>query len=173
MDMVLNRKDIILNVSDSWNQELITEGDALFDRKIIDKPLLSFIQGNPTKMYVETVLMRARTTKKTVSRRYRCDELGMKRYCEMKITPLNDGKLKIAHSILRVESSIHPIVGNIRKFDNEREQHKRRCAICCKYEYENAWLEIEDYLVIKKMLPENSVFGDVHYDLCPKCKTTY
>ncbi|MFT5599504.1 MAG: hypothetical protein ACI823_002592 [Chitinophagales bacterium] len=173
MFIILNRKDVIITVGDSWDYELITGGQEPLSRGIIDKHLFSFIQGDVTKISVNAVLTRARSLKNKLSRSYRCDELGVRRYCEMRITPLKDGKLKIDHFILRVESRVLPIDSYTYNSVNEREKKTRRCSMCCKYKYENTWLEIEDYLIIKRLSSEDFLFGNVDYDLCPKCKTNY
>jgi hypothetical protein len=64
MNMILNRKDTIIAVGNSWNNELVEGGQASFSEQILDKPLFSFIQGDLTKISVNTVLMRARSLKK-------------------------------------------------------------------------------------------------------------
>lgn len=173
MDMILNKKDIIIAVGDSWNHELIAGGQAPFSEEILDKPLFSFIMGDVTKISVDALLMRARSLKETVSRSYRCDEYRIRRYCEMRITPLRDRKLKIQHLTLRVESRVLPVGSNIWHPDDEREKQTRRCSMCCKYKYENTWLEIEDYLILKRLSSESLLLGSFDYDLCPKCKTNF
>jgi hypothetical protein len=173
MNMILNRKDTIIAVGNSWNNEVIRGEQAPFSEKIIDKPLFSFIQGDLTKISVNTILMRARSLKKQIIRRYRCDELRMRRYCEMRISPLKDGKLRIDHITLRVESRGLPIDINTLNSDKDTEKQARRCSMCCKYKYENTWLEIEDYLIVKSMPSESFLLGNIDYGLCPKCLTDY
>jgi hypothetical protein len=171
--MILNRKDIIIAVGNSWNNEVIRGEQAPFSAQILDKPLFSFIQGDLTKISVNTILMRARSLKKQIIRRYRCDELRMRHYCEMRISPLKDGELEIEHITLRVESRRLPIDINTLNSDKERDEQARRCSMCCKYKYENTWLEIEDYLIVKSMPSENFLLGNIDYGLCPKCLTDY
>jgi hypothetical protein len=173
MNMILNRKDIIIAVGSSWNNEVIRGEQAPFSAQILDKPLFSFIQGDLTKISVNTILMRARSLKKQIIRRYRCDELRMRHYCEMRISPLKDGELEIEHITLRVESRRLPIDINTLNSDKERDEQARRCSMCCKYKYENTWLEIEDYLIVKSMPSENFLLGNIDYGLCPKCLTDY
>ena len=173
MNMILNRKDIIIAVGNSWNNEVIRGEQAPFSAQILDKPLFSFIQGDLTKISVNTILMRARSLKKQIIRRYRCDELRMRHYCEMRISPLKDGELEIEHITLRVESRRLPIDINTLNSDKERDEQARRCSMCCKYKYENTWLEIEDYLIVKSMPSENFLLGNIDYGLCPKCLTDY
>jgi hypothetical protein len=173
MNMILNRKDIIIAVGNSWNNEVIRGEQAPFSAQILDKPLFSFIQGDLTKISVNTILMRARSLKKQIIRRYRCDELRMRHYCEMRISPLKDGELEIEHITLRVESRRLPIDINTLYSDKERDEQARRCSMCCKYKYENTWLEIEDYLIVKSMPSENFLLGNIDYGLCPKCLTDY
>jgi hypothetical protein len=171
--MILNRKDIIIAVGNSWNNEVIRGEQAPFSAQILDKPLFNFIQGDLTKISVNTILMRARSLKKQIIRRYRCDELRMRHYCEMRISPLKDGELEIEHITLRVESRRLPIDINTLYSDKERDEQARRCSMCCKYKYENTWLEIEDYLIVKSMPSENFLLGNIDYGLCPKCLTDY
>ncbi len=91
----------------------------------------------------------------------------------MRITPLKDGKLEVEQITLRVESRVLPIDINTLNSDNERKKQSSRCSMCCKYKYENTWLEIEDYLIVKSMPSERFLLGNIDYDLCPKCKTDY
>ena len=68
--------------------------------KIIGQPLMDFVTGDMTRMYVDVALKSARLKQMPRVLSYRCDAPGLKRWLEMTVEPLSGGRVRISHRLV-------------------------------------------------------------------------
>ncbi len=78
------------------------------------------------------------------------------------------------HSLLRIEQKPWAST-TFNPEDNEESLSEKitRCSICCRFLWENSWLQIEDFSVIKKKSLSQLSLYSVDYSLCLSCSDDY
>ncbi len=164
---LLDRDDIIIEVSQAWNSFAISNNadkNTLAD-SVIGHNIFSFILGDSTRMYMQVLLQQARILGHSPSRKYRCDSPELKRYMQMLLIPEPDGVVRVEHTLERVESFEQPISFSPAVVTNPSTVF--RCSICARLKIGSVWIFPEDALD-QEHIPCDTVIP-VRYLVCPLC----
>jgi hypothetical protein len=159
----VDAEDNLIDFSSNWD-EIASEADtqSVMSDNITGKPLREFIQGDPTKMYVETILSFARSSQKPLIRQYRCDTPTHQRKMQMEVIPSKDGAVKLNHTLLSKTpwNKSGTIV-------HKNSTMLLRCSICNDIEYQNQWITQDDLLLLMSDYERTPI--EVDYIVCPRC----
>lgn len=166
----LDRKDRITHVGGNWDHFAIENNStpACLSDKVCNRPLVDFITGDETRMWVCAVFMLARARQQVVEKNYRCDSPDERRYMLMRVFPSQDGELEVQHEILRCEKRSHPV--NFTPFAGKLPRSHIRCSICGRLLYGGVWVEPETVRP-----PDGQSLGShqqfrVNYGICEDCR---
>lgn len=152
----------IINVGGEWDEFAINnEGDDIVFSKIEGKSLLNYIKGDPTKMWIQTIIQLVKLKEEPIERPYRCDSPEIKRYMSMNISAESKYVLKFEHKILKVEPKTQTTL--IKHFDNKSITNiYKRCSICGKILFSGKWKEpdADQSINISKFKVIYTVCGD-------------
>lgn len=96
----LDAKNRIVEVGGDWDRFALENGaDDLSSNLVIGLPLHSFISGDVTRMFINTMLSRVRMTGQPAVVPYRCDSPGIKRFMEMSLAAIGQDVIS-EHRIL-------------------------------------------------------------------------
>jgi hypothetical protein len=127
----LDAQDRIVGVNEDWRRFASANGvETLMPEKVVGRPLRSFISGDITRMFVDTLLQGVRLTGRERKLPYRCDSPDAKRYMEMTIGPAPAGGIVTWHRVIREERFGSPnafVVGTGR---GQRRDLVKRCSMC-------------------------------------------
>jgi hypothetical protein len=98
----VDAQNIVVDVDTEWDAEAerMNGGFGAMRANIVGRPLESFMSGDATKMFVRAALDAARLMGETRVLPYRCDIPGERRHCEMVISPLANGHVKVVHKLV-------------------------------------------------------------------------
>lgn len=160
--MWLNSKRQILKADDDWNT-LAAKNNAVFLKaeNISGVSFLSFIKGDPVRMFLDSIIARVLITSKPYILNYRCDAPNTAQFMRMIVKKEADNLLSIEHEMIN-DGKISPSI----LFTENQKAHEKRCAICGKVEFKNEW---HDALTNRK------IFGTIHEMetksvICPTCE---
>ncbi len=166
----LDRKDRIIEVGGSWDRFAIENNSspACHSDKVCNRPLVDFISGDETRMWVCAVFMLARARQQPIERNYRCDSPDERRYMLMRVLPEQNGELEVQHEILRCEKRSHPV--SFTPVAEKLSHSHIRCSICGRLLNGGAWVEPETFLP-----PDGLSLGSipplrVNYGICEECR---
>ncbi|MEL7002320.1 MAG: hypothetical protein AAFN93_06245 [Bacteroidota bacterium] len=162
----VDEKNIIVRTSHLWDSfaEDNEGGARSFSEDILGKNLFSFISGDTTKMFIETIIVRSRQLQSPLNIDYRCDSPDMKRYMTMKLTLEDDETLRIDNILQREES----MSGSVHFSADDCNSQIIRCSLCQKVLTENDWIEPE--LLIRENTAKTVL---VNYSVCEDCQTYF
>lgn len=152
---IIDEKDIIIEVNSSVWDSFIHENNGdekIFSSMVINTSIYDHVKGEPTKMYLDTLLGYVRTHKKSIQREYRCDSPDLARYMKMVMLPLEEGGVKVTHVLLKT------VEKNKVDFKYQSGSLTLRCSMCGKIRNEGQWTEVES----EKIIP-------VAYTICSSC----
>ena len=159
--------NIIVEVNAEWDRfAMDNDGDNLVQSHIIGQPLMNYITGDSTRMFVEVMFQGARVRKNMITKPYRCDSPDMKRALEMRIIPLDNQALKLEHQIVSLETVVQPV--HFLGHNSEADDRIKRCSMCNKVELDNEWRDPLDAPVAQSLLDPSSV--KVYYGICKPCQ---
>jgi hypothetical protein len=169
LSYTIDASDTIVSVNSAWDAfALGNDGDQIVAAKIIGKPLDAFIQGDETRMFVRTMIMSARILNRPVLKPYRCDAPDRKRFMEMTVQPLGDGKVEVLHHEVHSE----PIANPVRMVSAPKELggvHVKRCSVCNRVRLGGVWSELDEAVGSGRLVPVVSPAMRVIYGVCPEC----
>ncbi|OOZ39060.1 hypothetical protein BOW53_13070 [Solemya pervernicosa gill symbiont] len=100
----IDADDHLCGFDDHWSSFAAdNESPHLSDQLIFNRPIWDFIQDAETRHIHETLLKRVRTNNTPLSFPFRCDAPTLRRYMEMKITPLDNRAVEYRCHIVRTE----------------------------------------------------------------------
>lgn len=119
----------VVDVDADWDAtaESTKGGSRAMRASIIGRPLEAFMSGDATKMFVRAALDAARLLGETRVLPYRCDVPGERRHCEMVISPLANGRVRVAHKLVLAEAVVPRS-----QLPNLRALAGWRCSQCCR-----------------------------------------
>jgi hypothetical protein len=155
---VVDESNRIVGVDEGWDTsatEQAQPGAAPTGDKIIGRPLVEFLAGDATKMFVRAALDAARLLGESRRLPYRCDGPHERRRFEMVISPLADGHVKVEHILVEA-------------FPRIARHSRARLAV-------SAGWRCSQCLSVR--LVGSTVWGDSNldssaplaYDVCPSC----
>lgn len=163
----LDNHDRIIDVGGNWDDfALENDGKAVLRKHILGTPVFKHVEGDISAMYLRTLLSSVRLLGHPITRRYRCDSPGTKRFMEMTLTPDADNGVMIAHRLLRSESLPARFIFTVAK---GRPSFAIRCSMCNRLKKEGEWLEPE--VVWSKGMWADAEPKSVIYGVCDTCMT--
>jgi hypothetical protein len=169
LSYTLDPDDAITAVTGDWDRfALDNGGDESLSTKVIGRRLDHFISGDVTLMFVRTLLMSARTLKRTVQRPYRCDSPQLKRFMEMTIVPRGNGVLEVCHRQVRSEPYRYslPVTAAM---PGAGSNFVKRCSLCQRIRVGQMWSEVDDAVLEGRLQPGAAAKLVVVYGVCPDC----
>ncbi|MEG3619005.1 hypothetical protein V5T82_11110 [Magnetovibrio sp. PR-2] len=159
--------NIIIDVNDQWDLFAIeNDADGLVHAHVIGQPLLKYVTGDSTRMFVEVMLQGARVRNTIISKPYRCDSPDLKRALEMRIIPLDNHEVRLENHIVSLQTVAQPVhfIGHA----TPSSDRVKRCSMCNKVELDQEWRDPLDGSVAQSFLDPSSV--KVYYGVCDPCQ---
>ena len=137
----LDRNNDIISVGDDWDAFALENGGPnACASQVQGRPVWDFIAGDPMRMWLDTVLQLVRVRNAPIERRYRCDSPELRRFMLMRLSPEDDGVVRIDNELLTTERRAVPI--HIRPASSRSGRTVRiRCSLCGRLKAGNAWQE--------------------------------
>jgi hypothetical protein len=128
----------------------------------IGQSYLSVVSGAAAQQWVAARLQKVFYCGQPLRVDYRCDDDQWKRWCTMSLELQSDGLLQVSHWVLDTQPM--PLISN--RLPSATKTSVARCSICCRYQVDYSWLELDDAQVL---------LGDMaaqpcHYVVCDACK---
>lgn len=169
LSYTLDPDDAITAVTGDWDRFALDNGGGeSLSTKIIGRRLDRFISGDVTLMFVRTLLMSARTLKRTIQRPYRCDSPQVKRFMEMTIVPRGNGVLEVCHRQVRSEPYRYalPVTAAM---PGTGSNFVKRCSLCQRIRLGQTWSEVDDAVLEGRLQQRATAELVVVYGVCPDC----
>jgi hypothetical protein len=165
----IDHNDIIIYVSDNWNDFLI-ENFGQHDFKwpeIIGRSLWDVISDENTAHLYRLMINNVRETEKSISFPFRCDSKDERRYLTMNISLNSTDHIEFKSTILRIEtrSAVHLVDPEI----NRSEELLKICSYCKNINIqEDTWTDIES-AILDLHLFEKELLPHLSHGVCPEC----
>jgi hypothetical protein len=122
----VNRENQIIQIGGAWDQFAeLNDAHNLSGRKVIGLPLMRFISGDATRMFIEVMLRSARLRGQSFSKHYRCDSAEMRRLMCMTLFPEENHEVELMHEILEET----PLPTPVQCYEAPMAM-RHRCSIC-------------------------------------------
>lgn len=160
----LDRGNIIIAVNEAWSPfAMANDAPALTEDHVLGRNLMRCVTGDDTRMFVDVMLTSVRLTGRTMTRAYRCDSPGLRRFMEMTIEPEPGGGLLLRHRALRIEARPRPVrlVGSA----HSRAGLVQQCSMCNRLRMQSRWWEVEQAPV-----QASETMLRVCYTVCERCR---
>lgn len=159
----LDAGDRIVEVGGAWDRFACENGaEDLAGEQVIGLPLRSFIAGDVTRMFIDTLLARVRLTGRPAVVPYRCDSPGLKRFMEMSLT-LEGRSLLAEHRLVGEQPLPRPLTFRTATAGG---RWVRRCSMCNRVATRDG-----APLVEPECLPEAAAtVCEVIYGVCAECR---
>lgn len=161
----LDKDDAITGVSGSWDYfALENDGNGVNSSEIIGKPVWSFISGESSRMWLESLLQLVRLTGRIISRPYRCDSPELKRFMTMTIIPEGSGRLRLEHAVIATEPRPESVYIRYAARTSPSSFYQR-CSVCGRVRLAQAdsWVEPDE------LRGEGKANLSVIYAVCGEC----
>lgn len=169
--MVVDADNIICAVGEGWSAaaEQGNAAETLAQHQVVGKPLAQFIGNDTTRMYYDAVLKLCRLRGEAMSREYRCDSPTHQRFMSVTLTPLEEGKVEMRHTLLREYPFNFALKLACSGADKALPgRGVLRCSLCNRlYDREQElWQEPA------QLVREQSLSLTVIHTVCPDCQAT-
>jgi hypothetical protein len=164
----IDRNDLLVGFNRQWNIFARDNGALdLLREKSFKKPLWSFIHDVETRHVHQTLLNKVRAGKTITGLPFRCDSPLLRRFMEMDILPLGDGKVEYRCRTVKTEPrKMVPL--HYAKSDNG-EPLLRMCSWCKKVDTGNGnWDEIENAISLLGIFSQEKV-PTITHTICDAC----
>ncbi|MCB1174596.1 MAG: hypothetical protein KDK39_13580 [Leptospiraceae bacterium] len=160
----LDDQDRIVALGGPWDSfALENDGPQVQSDLIRGRPIWSFVTGELTRMWLQTVFQLVRSQKQPITRPYRCDSPHLRRFMQMRIQSGPAGKLSIYHDILRIEQRSQPVYIHY-ELDEQEISFRARCSFCNRVKQGQHWMEPD----AANAHPERTI--TVTSSVCPDCQ---
>lgn len=167
LSYTLDSRDRIVAVGGDWDGfARDNDGSDVLARTVIGRRLEEFITGDATRMFVRTMLMSARTLKRSIRRPYRCDSPQWRRLMEMTIVPLAQEMLEVRHHQLHAEPLPYTMAITA-VTSTAASDFVKRCSICNRIRAGKVWSEVDAAVLDGRLAPTGTL--RVIYGVCPDC----
>ena len=164
----IDRDDTLIYLNTTWNDfALENESASIISDHVLGKNILDFICNSETR-HIHTQLMeKVRCQERPLEVPFRCDSPSLRRFMQMKITPLVDNGIQYRCQLLKAEQrQVTPVL-----FTQIDDQHPllRMCSWCKKVDIGNdQWAEIE-IAVDKLKLFNSPQMQQITHTICSLC----
>lgn len=161
----IDEKDVIVETNSTWDEfALQNDGESCLSTNVLGHSLWDFVNSDVTRMWIRTLLALARQKKEPISRPYRCDSPGEKRFMEMWIEPESSGRVRLEHRLLKTEDFPKPV--HFMYESSDQMKANCRCSICNRVKVRDGWIEGEQ---LYQNETEEFISLRVIYGVCPDC----
>lgn len=123
--------DRLSAVSPDWDLfAQANDGPGALSRRVLGRPLLDFLTGDATRMFIRAVFEATRLTRRARTLPYRCDAPDLLRQLEMTVSPLPRGGLRIEHRLLASEPRRRRLALRAQPPHDPRPPRWLRCSQC-------------------------------------------
>ena len=154
----IDSDDTIVSVSDNWQTfaDANAWGGSLRPENVVGHTIWEFIEGLETQYLYQELFRRVREGISSRAIPFRCDSPSERRYLELFIKLLPDGKIEIISKILRSESR-SPV--RLLAADTARSTELvTLCSMCKRIKVSpEQWVEIEDGLAHLKLFESDDL----------------
>lgn len=162
----LDGSDHLVRVSDSWDVfALSNDGESCRWESIRGRPLWEFVSGDPTRMWLRTLMGHVRISAGEVERPYRCDSPTERRHMAMRIVAEPGSQLRIENVVLRSEPREHVV--RVEPTPPSLGRSSRRCSVCGRIGRGARWFEPESQEA-RELLDASGTLR-VIYGVCEPC----
>lgn len=163
----LDTRDRIIEVSGEWDRFACDNGaEELAMDSVIGMPLRSFISGDVTRMFIDTMHARVRMSGRPMTVPYRCDSPGVKRFMEMSLAAIGNDLIS-EHRLL--SEHVMPRALIFRSASDGRPQAwTRRCSMCNRLSMPDGRL-VEPDEFAEAGAADGQAIGVIYF-VCPECK---
>ena len=141
----------------------------LTEGAVIGKSLFSFIAGDPTRMFIESMIQAVRFRHEPVRQVYRCDSPTLRRDMEMLLLPDSGEGVRVIHRTLRVSPLLRP------RFFQQAEHASRnvsmRCSMCNRLNRHGRWWQPDEAPIRENLVGTHLLQPiEVIYCVCADCR---
>ena len=168
----IDLNDCLVFFNDQWDRfALENDGSHLTSDKINQRPIWDFIHDAETRHLHEMLLRRVRANHPIAKLPFRCDSPSLRRYMEMDIVPLVDGKIEYRCRVLKTQS--RKPVPVISAHAQEGMPLLRVCSWCKKVDVgHNSWLEVEEAIGSLGLFSK-AISPRISHTICDGCLGNY
>ena len=165
----IDDSDIILSVSGNWESFARANGwdSGRSPENVVGHLLWDFIQGLETQCLYAEIFRKVRSGKPCGPIPFRCDSPNERRFLELFISPLPDGRIEITSTIIKTEPR-----DPVRLIDKDIPRSNdlvRICSMCKKIAIaEHNWIDTEAAAIHLRLFEADRMPGLTHA-LCPSC----
>lgn len=167
----IDAHDRITKVNDDW-LAFAQENDApeLSRAAVLNRSLYEFLEGATVQTIYELILRRVRAAQVPLRVPFRCDAPDRRRFMEMEVTPLPQGRMRLACRVERIE--MRPAIAWPRS-GTDPSRLVSMCSWCKRVQAEgNQWVEIEEAIELFFEDAEGTL-PEVSHGICPGCEAEW
>lgn len=163
----LDAEDRVSAVCPEWNV-VARRGGAhagTLQGSVIGQPLMRFISGDATRMFMDAALQAVRVTGQYRTLRYRCDTPVARRTMEMTLTPQAGGAVRIEHRLIDQQARVR---GGLACYTDQAPGTQTagleimRCSMCLRLQRAGQPWEEPEQVVSPRLM--------VRYTVCARCQ---
>ena len=126
---------------------------------VVSTSIWDHIRGDQTRMFLETLLLRARMGQKPVVIEYSCNGPTEGRLVEMTIKADTDGSVLISHRFLRIDSLPELVLDTSYPGDGRAPKW---CSLCKSLNYGDGWIPVREFAAEQRI--------SIRFAICPPCR---
>ncbi len=161
----VDENDTIEFVDDDWSAFAEANCAPELCSSVLGTSCLDHFQGASVQYVYSQLLRRVREQDEAVKFPFRCDGPEVRRYMEMRIVPLPEGRVEFVSTLLREVARER--VPSLQTADQPIQAMLVVCA-WCKRVRASSWLEIEDAIGELSLFSE-SEFPTITHGICEEC----
>lgn len=165
---VVDSRDVIAAVSDSWNCFAVQNGAPELQReRVVGRPLWDFVSGAEVRYIYAQILDRVRASDAPVLLPFRCDSPERRRFMRLSISPILEGALQLDAVLVREEQ--RPTLVLLEPEASRSEQVLILCSWC-----KRARVDADDWLDLEAAVPRLDLLGRspprLSHGICSSCE---
>lgn len=150
----------IASVDEAWDKEAEASGHAeLLSRHIIGSKLDQYIKDDATLIWMSALVDLALVRKSPMRREYRCDTPTEKRVFDLQVTPVDERRVQLCHSLLSCNPMLNRV--NIMYSGAAVYSSSKRCSICNSVKIKDRWVDPFDLGQDQNL--------NVSHEICGRC----
>jgi len=166
--LIINKENRITYVNDNWLRFAFESGRLPLTRdKVLNRPLLDFIEGRESRMLYEYMISKAREKNSPFAFPFRCDGPDIRRFMRMEIIPKPQDQVYFASEILKTE-----LREPVKLLDDSAPRSDDIITICsmckCVRVSDNRWVEVEEAIATLGLF-DSRLLPMLSHGLCAAC----
>lgn len=162
----IDQNDFLIFFNAGWDL-FAEENDSshLIGENICKRSIWGFIHDRETRHLHEALLHKVRSDRTILKLPFRCDSPALRRFMEMDILPLGEGRVEYRCRMIKIEAREPvPVLTGV-----GGESFLRMCSWCKKVDVGgNSWFEIEDAIKILGLFLKDTLPG-ISHTMCEEC----